>query len=194
MQNIWLLEKTSKLNSLIQTQVHAKNELLYMYSMFKLSIQNNTFTTEYNIRISFIHVSLQPVEIMTRWIIEGLTRSWSRLHNEDQNAWRYNMRTTNIVIHKKEQKSGKISKTKIKEVRLVYSSQEKTLTPSKKKTKRYIPDTIDYGSTFFWLKRCKGSKRTGRRDDLWLEIHLWKHQTLTCRWMYIYSLFLLCYF
>lgn len=62
------------------------------------------------------------------------------------------MLTTNIVIHKKEQKSGKISKTKIKEVRLVYSSQEKTLTPSKKKlknTKRYIPNTIDYGSTFF---------------------------------------------
>lgn len=55
MQNIWLLEKTSKLNSLIQTQVHAKKELLYMYSMFKLSIQNNSFTTEYNIRISFIH-------------------------------------------------------------------------------------------------------------------------------------------
>lgn len=137
------LKKLQKLNSLFQTHVHAKKELLYMYSISKLSIQNNSFTTEYNIRISFImfiHVSVQPAEIMSRWIIKGHTRSWSRLHNEDQNAWRYNMLTTNIVIHKKEQKSGKISKTKIKEVRLVYSSQEETLTPSKKNLK--IPNDI----------------------------------------------------
>lgn len=134
------LKKLQKLNSLFQTHVHAKKELLYMYSISKLSIQNNSFTTEYNIRISFIHVSVQPAEIMSRWIIKGHARSWSRLHNEDQNAWRYNMLTTNIVIHKKEQKSGKISKTKIKEVRLVYSSQEETLTPSKKNLK--IPNDI----------------------------------------------------
>lgn len=161
MQNIWLLEKTSKLNSLIQTQVHAKKELLYMYSMFKLSIQNNSFTTEYNIRISFIHVSLQPVEIMTRWIIEGHTRSWSRLHNEDQNAWRYNMRTTNIVIHKKEKKSGKISKTKIKEVRLVYSSQEKTLTPSKKKPNDIYPILLTMAAHFSDLRDAKGQREQG---------------------------------
>lgn len=71
------------------------------------------------------------------------------------------MRTTNIVIHKKEQKSGKISKTKIKEVRLVYSSQEKTLTPSKKKPNDIYPILLTMTAHFSDLRDAKGQREQG---------------------------------
>lgn len=71
------------------------------------------------------------------------------------------MRTTNNVIHKKEQKSGKISKTKIKEVRLVYSSQEKTLTPSKKKPNDIYPILLTMAAHFSDLRDAKGQREQG---------------------------------